>query len=786
MSRTGSLQEEFVRAKLSNLAIMNWTDGKLYHNNRPTGKRGKPNHRQPKEVLAQPRVPQSNKAPSYSLADLYPIHSVPPAPHSSLHHCQGDESGGHKVEVPAKRTANSALYENLPTTVDEFLKEWKIEPTVGADASQTPMQKENESIEKFKQKILTRPSLVPPRPPPMVTTKKRRLRETKITDMQEFKRQRRETLSHIIQGRQELRRMLNNGRNPPQQQDVRIRIGSQEKRLGAGSTNITKSSQVVTTGPPAHKRVRQSSVSSLDNRSSDRESIIASRRKRAKRRLSRASSSLPTERSDEPEVRSRLLTHSPLIHAPAPRRHASKYFSLSDNYDSQDANSAVVQPARPVAPVPTSQRSENNIWRNWLESASGAAPTDKGVEGSMGSIHWPPVSPGISEAYKFREEVARRPPILSDGFPYEPDQTNPDDYDASGELISSGSSFIVKRHVDPSDNDETGRHPMNVLYGHRKSPEPNSNLIWGRMGGNAYKVPAVTPDVQTSDFGPQMEDPEEAWKAFVLRGVDSDDIEQAAFEEAKQDAAMAIRPSVTSPDDEEAHMSDMASNVATIGTIYPNPDSHYELEASSEESDESVRSCDAVEPVMASSSIDVELSTDNYEGPEELLTSSLKSIYLASDPTIPASTMEVQVSSSTIEPEPVLVSIESNVGNSVVPSQDSSSSLSEPRRKSTLSHSNSTIVEPPRSEVTTARQSNPFRFAPPKSFVGSLSSSQLRRPAPAPKVTLTQKKRGRPKKRASDGRADIRALPNYSGDPIEDIEDDVHDPLFAPLELVSS
>lgn len=483
-----------------------------------------------------------------------------------------------------------------------------------------------------------------------------------------------------------------------------------------------------------------------------------------------------------------------MIHAPAPRRHASKYFNLSDNYDSQDANSVAVQPALVVPPVPSSQRSENNIWRNWLESASGAAPTDRGVEGSTGSIQWPPVSPGISEAYRFPKEATRPLPVLSDRVPDEPGWLSQNAYNVSDELISSGSSFIVKHHDDPSDDNDAEIHPGDVECIPRNLPEPASQLGWGRINrisGNMYEVPAVTPGVQPSDPEPQIEDPEEAWKAFVLRGVDSDDIEQAVFEEAKHAAAMAFRPSDISSVGNETYMSDTVSNVATIGIVYPDQKLHYEPEDRPEESDERVRTYDNfVETVLASSSVEVEPSVYDYEGPEEILTSFADPIisdssYETSGPTLPASTMEVQVTNSSPEPDAVLSSTEPTVGNSVIPSQIPSSSLSETQPNSTSSDLNSAIVEAPKSEVRTARPNNHFRFAPPKLFVGSLSNSQPKRPAPARKVSLAQK-RGRPKKRAGDGRADIRALPNYSSDPIEEIEDDVEDPRFGPLELESS
>ncbi|KAI2627324.1 hypothetical protein GGS26DRAFT_136543 [Hypomontagnella submonticulosa] len=65
-----------------------------------------------------------------------------------------------------------------------------------------------------------------------------------------------------------------------------------------------------------------------------------------------------------------------------------------------------------------------------------------------------------------------------------------------------------------------------------------------------------------------------------------------------------------------------------------------------------------------------------------------------------------------------------------------------------------------------------FRFAQPRTFIGKLVDSGVtaaqRPPLPAPGP---RKRRGRPKKKALDGRTDIRLLPDFHGDPIEEFED---------------
>ncbi|KAI0179585.1 hypothetical protein GGR52DRAFT_312679 [Hypoxylon sp. FL1284] len=64
-----------------------------------------------------------------------------------------------------------------------------------------------------------------------------------------------------------------------------------------------------------------------------------------------------------------------------------------------------------------------------------------------------------------------------------------------------------------------------------------------------------------------------------------------------------------------------------------------------------------------------------------------------------------------------------------------------------------------------------FRFAMPRTFVGKLASSDVTAQGPLLLSRGGSKRRGRPRKKAADGRTDIRRLPDFDGDPIEDFED---------------
>ncbi len=93
------------------------------------------------------------------------------------------------------------------------------------------------------------------------------------------------------------------------------------------------------------------------------------------------------------------------------------------------------------------------------------------------------------------------------------------------------------------------------------------------------------------------------------------------------------------------------------------------------------------------------------------------------------------------------------------------------------SEPDSLLVEPAQSVISTEPKAS-FRFAAPKLFVGKLahSASMSRRASPV-KVSS----RGR-KKQSQAGRTDIRTMPNYHDDPIEEF-DEVNSVQGLPLSL---
>ncbi|KAI0836754.1 hypothetical protein F5Y06DRAFT_288380 [Hypoxylon sp. FL0890] len=70
--------------------------------------------------------------------------------------------------------------------------------------------------------------------------------------------------------------------------------------------------------------------------------------------------------------------------------------------------------------------------------------------------------------------------------------------------------------------------------------------------------------------------------------------------------------------------------------------------------------------------------------------------------------------------------------------------------------------------TSVAESESRFRFAQPRTFVGKLADIGVKVSLPA---NHGGKSRGRRKRRAADGRTDIRRLPDFDGDPIEEFEE---------------
>lgn len=584
-----------------------------------------------------------------------------------------------------------------------------------------------------------------------------------------------------------------------------------------------------------------------------------------KRRHSMVMDSEAAEVLEDSPVKRRLSRKSPDFYNTTPANLNDVLFQ--ETYNSQDTNSAHGQVGRAISPVTSRQRSENNVWRTWLKSVSGATHTDKAANGSTGSSQWPPVSPGISEAYPVARSQVRPSHNLSDSPQLdERDEFNQrvcDGNKAFDEFLSGDSSFIFNWDDDLPSTEELSRQDKTKELPFRIPQGRRSQLYVDEVGRKSNELPTRSLAPQTGHPESPIEDPEAAWKAFIFRG-DSDEIAEAAFEEARHDAVMGQPPSRNPPPNSDPGLSEHGSNMATIGSVYANQGIPSESTDGSEEVDDSVSehgsdaatigtvntsrelqsgSVDAPETeasmseydadydaqcdldvesefdeastahqetviVISSSSAEESISDASYDtsgystqdltmeaqarssSPDEAISDQA---YEASDSNTETPTMESQVTRS-LSPE-MEVSGTENRASDPVPSEVSSGSIHELQVDSASLDMDSMVVEPPKLVMRTAKPKedkskkekpkDDFRFAPPKLFVGSRSNGlQPRPPRAVELVSFAKRRGGRQRKRASDGRADIRALPNYNSDPIEEIEDDdVQESRFGALEL---
>jgi hypothetical protein len=269
---------------------------------------------------------------------------------------------------------------------------------------------------------------------------------------------------------------------------------------------------------------------------------------------------------------------------------------------------------------------------------------------------------------------------------------------------------------------------------------------------------------QQTDVASESDDPDEAWKTFLFGDQASDELEKAAFEEARQDAARLLRPSDSSTYSDEKPDSQHHSNLATAGSLYA-----YDDETTSDSTGGRLPNDNSasmqVAPSNSPAGTDLPPMLDSSDGicqAPSLEVNADHSIGL-----VPLSSTDVSCATGSISAHDV-----------------ESRGLSSDADASTTT---SMAVVPPRSNCGVSEASaqvDHFRFAPPKLFVGRRSDSRVAKKAGLG-IGLTKRQRGRPRKRAGDGRVDIRALPNYTSDPIEDFEDKTQQPksIFPALEL---
>lgn len=276
------------------------------------------------------------------------------------------------------------------------------------------------------------------------------------------------------------------------------------------------------------------------------------------------------------------------------------------------------------------------------------------------------------------------------------------------------------------------------------------------------------------------EDENDMWRKFVFG--DSDDNLEAAFLEASKETARNLCPSETSTSTEENDMSEDTR-------IYPEPSRM--VTALNSALDVRGSSCTGQRD-SSSTNVTATMSISNRATPEASSPDPL------TDHSVPnfsdlrescsngTSTMESasnRATSGGSSPDPLaefsLAHTDTTTQTNAASTGSSSSSKAAPSSvtdefmsRSDDDNGNASLIAHPPSTHENS-EVDAYRFARPKPFTGkNIQLDEQRQIAlSAPQIRGRNVSRRR-QKRAGDGRARIRGLPSFSGDPIEEIEED--------------
>ncbi|KAH6840806.1 hypothetical protein B0I37DRAFT_223978 [Chaetomium sp. MPI-CAGE-AT-0009] len=526
------------------------------------------------------------------------------------------------------------------------------------------------------------------------------------------------------------------------------------------------------------------------------------------------------------DAEGRVWTSFPPLSHPLSIRPVPESFYRFERFDSENTGTAIAQVGQTISPVPSSQKAENLNWHEWVGQPSSPVSSHVAIEGSRTSIEHR-VSPGVSEVPRPKQDPQEPPPSLS---PLNSLTAGPIDHASASEvcdvnklLSSSDTSEILGRYEElvarlqrlerldtlVSQNPPVGSHAGNgadrsdnvETRGEETWPVSTSDSSQKNSVGDGIDMQdqasvatcngAVLNSECMSDGNSSSQspptppqaciaadeiNPDEAWKTFVFGDENSDEIGKAAFEEARYDAVRSLQPPNIPISSSNSVKSDEDSNTATVGTLY----THQDHQTSG--SDSRV----PCSPAGASSSQQATFGS---------LAETVSEVSL-SNPDISFRPPSVVANAGTRSPSQIDIAINTSGSNELGSPEQVDISTSE-SHAAAASMATSVVVAPAYSEVSPSEPSNvaeQFRFSQPRLFVGSRSNlPQQGRIAEhgVGSINLTKRRRGRPKKRANDGRADIRALPNYSSDPIEEFEEErrvrregrAPESLFPALEL---
>lgn len=548
---------------------------------------------------------------------------------------------------------------------------------------------------------------------------------------------------------------------------------------------------------------------------------------RGQARVPRSSAS---HRSHSSASQTPLLTTSPLLFHPVPTRPALLHLLQPHSIDSANAGSTVAQFGVEHPPVPSSQADENDVWRNFV-----AVPDDISALNEMrssdklGNAAQRLVSPGVSQlgaskqlhgtyntetsispetrgtadetsatasrlvAKEVRPETShqRSSETSSDDDPIAPiaDEYSPSRIgsDISRPFRSPTSDNPHHEHSSKEQNVPAGSSDEVGLLVVSSSPKHAPALGGGdeatvsgmddpadiTIGPRALSPRIILPQLHGVDSasrdGPSaaveqqlpgvriQEDENDMWRTFVF-GDSSENLEEA-LEEARRDTARSLRPSLQSTSTYSCEESQNGFNTSSTG--HESIDRRDFAESPYDPTEEMVTIASASHVATAGASL-ADLSPENMLGSVE---------------TAVRTDRATQGSSSSPS------AAGNKTGRRLFPNDLMTSS--------TCQVDTSTSTIDPKQLEKHGGPDDCFKFARPKLFVGKKIEhvdEQRQIALSEPQIRGTTQARRR-QRRTTDGRANIRKLPNYGGsDPIEEFEGDCRSDraekgsMFGPLE----
>lgn len=523
------------------------------------------------------------------------------------------------------------------------------------------------------------------------------------------------------------------------------------------------------------------------------------------------SSSDASHRSHNSASQTQLLTNSPSLFHPVPTRPALLQLLHSQSADSDNAASTLAQLGveRPI--VPSSQAEENDVWRNFVAGSDSSSTLNE-----IGTSNIPEeaprrvISPGISrfgisrqldDTYEREDSV--RPETRGTNVDGERSTPNaPASLFAGvvrpGPSHERSSEALSDDQITPvADDDSPSRvefDPSQSSEGSKideRGPSKEQAMTVNSSNGVSLLAVSSSPELPSSfetageDAPLQVDQPGD-----IATRLDAPSREPTVLHSSGKEPASLAEPFTavqTQPpsDCTQADENDMWRKFV-FGGSPENLDQA--LEDARRDTAKSLRpslpptstSCDESPRVFATSSLGPD-SIERRDFAEGLLRLAGDAITTGS----PSHVATAGASSAELSSEPVSGSPETTMRtDQAAHGSPSSSSVNANKRRlffqndlakfSIRETDTSSLTINPQQLESHSESDDCFKFAPPKLFVGkkigrvnekqqiALSAPQIRGP------TQTRRR----KRRTTDGRANIRKLPNYGSDPIEEFEGD--------------